>query len=63
MYGMGTIFKSDRFGFATAGLTVLMIFQYVLECAAPEFVKTSFGLGIGVMLLGSLIIYAVPKEK
>ncbi len=49
--------------FATAGLTVLMIFQYVLESAAPEFVKTSFGLGIGVMLLGSLIIYAVPKEK
>lgn len=48
--------------FATAGLVMLMLFKYVLEADAPDGVMASFGLGLGVVLLGALIIYAIPKR-
>ena len=48
--------------FATAGLVMLMVFKYVLETAVPSMVMASFGLGLGVVLLGSLVIYAIPKK-
>ena len=47
--------------FATAGL-VMMVFKYVIEAAVPSMVMASFGLGLGVVLLGSLVIYAIPKK-
>ena len=46
--------------FATAGLVMLMVFKYVI--AVPSMVMASFGLGLGVVLLGSLVIYAIPKK-
>lgn len=49
--------------FATAGLVMLMLFKYVLEADAPDGVMASFGLGLGVVLLGALVIYAIPKKK
>ena len=48
--------------FATAGLVMLMVFKYVIEAAVPSMVMASFGLGLGVVLLGSLVIYAIPKK-
>ena len=47
--------------FATAGLVMLMVFKYVIEAAVPSMVMASFGLGLGVVL-GSLVIYAIPKK-
>ena len=47
--------------FATAGLVMLMVFKYVIEAAVPSMVMASFGLGLGGVLLGSLVIYAIPK--
>ena len=41
--------------FATAGLVMLMVFKYVIEAAVPSMVMASFGLGLGVVLLGSLV--------
>ncbi len=49
--------------FATAGLVMLMLFKYVLEADAPDGVMAPFGLGLGVVLLGALIIYAIPKKN
>lgn len=49
--------------FATAGLVMLMLFKYVLEADALDGVMASFGLGLGVVLLGALIIYAIPKKN
>jgi threonine/homoserine/homoserine lactone efflux protein len=49
--------------FATAGLVMLMLFKYVLEADAPDGVMASFGLGLGVVLLGALVIYAIPKKN
>ena len=48
--------------FATAGLEMLMVFKYVIAAAVPSMVMASFGLGLGVVLLGSLVIYAIPKK-
>lgn len=48
--------------FVTAGLVMLMVFKYVIEAAVPSMVMASFGLGLGVVLLGSLVIYAIPKK-
>ena len=42
---------------------MLMLFKYVLEADAPDGVMASFGLGLGVVLLGALIIYAIPKKN
>ena len=60
---MGTFFAGDRLDFATAGLVMLMLFKYVLEADAPDGVMASFGLGLGVVLLGALVIYAIPKKN
>ena len=48
--------------FATAGLAVLLVLKYALNVEVPEVVTTSFYLGLGVVLLGSLTIYAIPKK-
>ena len=37
-------------------------FLHVIEAAVPSMVMASFGLGLGVVLLGSLVIYAIPKK-
>lgn len=49
--------------FASAGLTMLLALKYVFERPVPDAIMTSFGLGLGVVILGGLIIYAIPKEK
>lgn len=49
--------------FATAGLTVLLAIKCVFEQPVPSLVVTIFSLGLSVVMLGGLIIYAVPKEK
>ena len=49
--------------FATAGLTVLLAMKCVLEQPVPSLVLTIFSLGLSVVMLGGLIIYAVPKER
>ena len=48
---------------ATAGLTVLLAIKCVFEQPVPSLVVTIFSLGLSVVMLGGLIIYAVPKEK
>ena len=48
--------------FATAGLAVLLVLKYALNVEVPEVATTSFYLGLGVVLLGSLTIYAIPKK-
>lgn len=49
--------------FATAGLTVLLAIKCVFEQPVPSLVVTIFSLGLSVVMLGGLIIYAVPKEN
>lgn len=49
--------------FATAGLTVLLAIKCVFEQPVPSLVVTIFSLGLSAVMLGGLIIYAVPKEK
>ena len=49
--------------FATAGLTVLLAIKCVFEQPVPSLVLTIFSLGLSVVMLGGLIIYAVPKER
>ena len=49
--------------FATAGLTVILAMKCVLEQPVPSLVLTIFSLGLSVVMLGGLIIYAVPKER
>ena len=49
--------------FATAGLTVLLAIKCVFEQPVPSLVVTIFSLGLSVVMLGGLIIYAVPKER
>lgn len=49
--------------FATAGLTVLLAIKCVFEQPVPSLIVTIFSLGLSVVMLGGLIIYAVPKEK
>ena len=49
--------------FATAGLTVLLAMKCVHEQPVPSLVLTIFSLGLSVVMLGGLIIYAVPKER
>lgn len=49
--------------FATAGLTVLLAIKCVFEQPVPSLVVTIFSLGLSVVMLGGLTIYAVPKEK
>ncbi len=49
--------------FATAGLTVLLMLKCVLDQPVPDAIVTIFGVGMCIVLLGGLIIYAIPKEK
>ena len=49
--------------FATAGLTVLLAIKCVFEQPVPSLIVTIFSLGLSVVMLGGLIIYAVPKER
>lgn len=50
--------------FGTAGCTLLLFFKCVLDEIAPSIVMDAFGLGLGLVMLGGLIIYAVtPKEQ
>ena len=48
--------------FSAAGLAALLVFKYGINAEVPEAVMTSFYLGLGVVLLGSLTIYAIPKK-
>lgn len=42
---------------------MLLAIKCVFEQPVPSLVVTIFSLGLSVVMLGGLIIYAVPKEK
>lgn len=59
----GRFLKTMGSIFATVGLTVLLVLKYGLDVAVPSFVTDMAFLGLGVVLLGALVIYAIPDEK
>ena len=60
--GMGTFFTGDRFDLCHRRTGDADGVQVRDRGAVPSMVMASFGLGLGVVLLGSLVIYAIPKK-
>ena len=47
--------------FSTAGLAILLYLKFAWERDVPSIISICFALGLAIMLLGHLILYAIPK--
>lgn len=47
----------------TAGIVIAVLWEHVCSGAMPDYIVTLLGIGVGVMLLGVLILYAIDPEK